>query len=164
VSDEIREDSRHLLEESSEEETGAFLPPNSDYGSLLFGRLMINSPMTTSHPQPVKIFRLWQTFIDNVNPLTKLLHVPTIQQLILEASGNLDEVSSSVEALMFSIYHSAVVSMDDQGCQTILGESRPEAMAKYSMATQQALINAKVLRTSNIVVLQALTLYLVSSI
>lgn len=122
---------------------------------------MVTSSLTASHPPPVHIFRLWQVFIDNVNPLTKIMHAPTVQQAILNASGDLDKVSASTEALMFAIYHFAIVSMDDEECQSILGESRPIMLAKYSTATQQALINAKVLRTSNLMVLQALTLYLV---
>ena len=30
------------------------------------------------HPRPLIIFRLWQVFLDNINPLTKLLHAPTV--------------------------------------------------------------------------------------
>ncbi|KAK4071558.1 transcriptional regulator family: Fungal Specific TF [Purpureocillium lilacinum] len=32
-------------------------------------------------PEPVHVFRLWQLFLDRVNPLTKIIHVPTVQPL-----------------------------------------------------------------------------------
>ncbi|KAK9387170.1 hypothetical protein V1515DRAFT_615798 [Lipomyces mesembrius] len=147
-SDEIQ-DSRYIHQGSSEDETVDSLAGHyPECGSLLFGRLMTNNAISSGHPQPVQILRMWQTFIDNVNPLVKLLHAPTVQQLIVEASGRLDKLSGSTEALMFAIYHSSV--------------SRSVLLARYSTATQQALINAGVLRTSDLMVLQALTLYLLS--
>jgi hypothetical protein len=106
----------------------------------------------------VQVFRLWQVFLNNVNPMTKVVLAPTVQELLLQAMCDLDRVSASTEALMFAIYHSAIVFIDDQTCQSILGESTVASLAKYSTATQQALVNAKLLRTSNLVVLQALTL------
>ncbi|KAK9330883.1 fungal-specific transcription factor domain-containing protein [Lipomyces starkeyi] len=162
LSDEIQ-DSRYIDQGSSEDETVDSLAGHyPECGSLLFGRLMINNAVSSSHPQPVQILQMWQTFIDNVNPLVKLLHAPTVQQLIVEASGRLDKLSGSTEALMFAIYHSSVVSLRDEDCESMMGESRSVLLARYSTATQQALINAGVLRTANLMVLQALTLYLLS--
>ncbi len=161
---EVREDSTHAqLQESSasEDETSDQVSPVSDYSSLIFGRLVVTNPLASSHPSPVHIFRLWQTFIDNIHPLTHLLHAPTTQSLILQASGDLDKIPANLEALMFAIYHIAIASLDEQECQSMFGESRTILQAKYSNATQQALCNAKVLKTSDVMVLQALSLYLV---
>jgi hypothetical protein len=163
INTEVREESFHLVQQQpSEDETRDQISPVSDYSSLLFGRLMVSNSLTSSHPHTIQIFRLWQFFLNNVNPLTKILHAPTIQELILNASGDLDKVSASAEALLFSIYHSAIVSMDEQECQSTFSESRVALAAKYSTATQQALVNANILRTSNLMVLQAFTLYLLA--
>jgi hypothetical protein len=129
--------------------------------NLLFGQTMLES-LRPSHPQPVQMFTLWQTFLDNVHPLVKLFHAPTVQQSILEASSNLDEVAASTEALMFAIYLCAVTSLRNDDCERIMGASRPELLARFSNATQQALINAEILKTSNMVVLQAFTLFLLA--
>lgn len=115
------------------------------------------------HPPAVQIFRLWQTFLVNVNPLVKIFHAPTVQQTILDASGELEKVSRPTEALMFAIYFLAVTSMSDTDCQSILKEPRQALLSKYCHATQQALINSKFLKSLNISTLQALTLYTVSS-
>lgn len=129
--------------------------------NLLFGRPMLET-LRSSHPQPVHMFMLWQTFLDNVNPLVKLFHAPTVQQLILEASSNLDNIAASTEALMFAIYLCAVTSLRNGDCKRIVGASRNELLARFSNAAQQALINAEVLKTSNMVVLQAFTLFLLA--
>lgn len=121
---------------------------------------MLNA-LRSFHPQPIHIFRLWQTCLDSVNPLAKLFHAPTVQQMILEASCDLDRVPVSTEALMFAIYLSSVTSLKDEDCKSIMGEQRDVLLTRFSYATQQALINASVLKTSNLVVLQAFTLFLV---
>ena len=128
--------------------------------ALLFGRPMLHT-LSSKHPQPVHIFKLWQKFLDNVNPLTKIVHAPTVQLLVLEASTNAHKLLTSTEALMFAIYTSAVNSLTDEECRKIVGESRLVLLCRFSEAAQQALINAEFLRSSNIVVLQAFTLYLV---
>lgn len=63
---------------------------------------------------------------------------------------------------MFSIYSMAVVSLDDAQCLSIFGHEKQVLLAKYQSAVQQALVNAGFLRSSDLVVLQALPLYLVS--
>jgi len=133
-----------------------------DGGGLIFGFQSSKSSLTTTHPEPVHIFRLWQTFIDNVNPITKMVHVPTTQQSLMSASANLKSVSKNFEALMFAIYGMAVLSLDESQCLSMFGRERDELLVKYQSATQQALNNAGFLRSTNIMVLQALVLHLVS--
>lgn len=128
--------------------------------SLLFGR-PTEKPLISIHPQPVQIFRLWQICLDNVNPLVKLFHAPTVQQLIIEASSDLENVNRFTESLMFAIYLSSVTSLGDEECRSLMGDSKALLLARFSGGTQQALINAEVLSSSNPVVLQAYTLFLV---
>lgn len=138
--------------------------PSASYAggdSLLFGRPMLDS-LKSSHPQSVQMFMLWQKFLDNVNPLVKLFHAPTVQQSILEASSNLDNIAASTEALMFAIYLCAVTSLRNDDCERIMGASRHALLARFSNAAQQALINAEILKTSDMVVLQAFTLFLLA--
>jgi hypothetical protein len=119
-------------------------------------------PAALVHPSPVIIFRLWQTYLDNVNTLIKLLHAPTVQQQLLEATSNLDEIPRNLEALMFGIYSMAVVSMTDENCKKLFNEERIVVLKQFQTGTRQALQNAEYLRTSDIVILQAFVLLLVS--
>jgi hypothetical protein len=85
-----------------------------------------------------------------------------MQQVILEASSDLENVPRHTEALMFSIYLVAVTSLTDQECETMLNESRTDLLTRYSHAIQQALANARFLKSLSLSTLQALCIYLVS--
>lgn len=116
---------------------------------------------TELHPNPVHIFKLWQTFLENVNPLTKILHAPTIQQQILEAMGDLPRIGKELETLMFAIYCIALVSLPAEEVEKSFGQSKKKLLSKCRRGAQLAFRNASFLRTSNIMVLQAFMLYLV---
>lgn len=118
--------------------------------------------LSSMHPEPVQIFRLWQTYLTNCNPLLKFFHAPTIQQVILDASSDLHNVPRHTEALMFSIYLLAVTSLSSQECESMFHLPRTDLLTKYSHAAQQALVNAKFLKSLSLSTLQALCLYLVS--
>ena len=115
------------------------------------------------HPSVPQIMRLWHTFLGNFDPLVKLFHAPTVQNVISQAAMNLDAISQPTEALMFAIYLSATVTMNEQQCLQGLETPKEVLLRRFSNATQQALVNAKFLKSGDIVVLQALTLYLVST-
>lgn len=55
---------------------------------------------------------MWQIYQENVDPLVKILHVPTMDKLIREIRKSLDSLTPPTEALMFSIYYAAITSMD----------------------------------------------------
>lgn len=133
-----------------------------DDGAFLMGLAPTRARLTALHPPPVHIFRLWQAYLDYVNPLIKILHAPSMQQVILEAIGDLKNIARANEALMFAIYASAVNSLDNGECESMFGSDKVSLLAKYQWAAQQALIKAGYLKTSSVVVLQAYLLYLVS--
>ncbi len=135
-----------------------------DGGNMILGSLPMNLSLSAFHPNPGQIFRLWQTFLDNVNPLIKVIHVPTVQQQLLEASENLEDVSKSMEALMFAIYSLAAISMSNIECESIFGETKNALITRYRNATRYALIAADFITTSDLVVLQAFVLFLVSDV
>jgi hypothetical protein len=115
------------------------------------------------HPDPKHVFRLWQTFTDDVNPLTKIIHVPTLQQRIFEAAWTAELAPKPLEATMFAVYALAVSSMKGADCIQQFGESRSVLLSQYRMGALQALSNCDLLSTRDLEVLQALALVLVLS-
>jgi hypothetical protein len=113
------------------------------------------------HPDPPRILQLWQIFLDNVHPVSKVVHSPSIQKKIIAATIDLDQVSRGLEALMFAIYLSAVNSLKPSDCKSILGERRDILQKRYLSATKQAFFNCEYLKSCSFIVLQSLTLYLV---
>lgn len=163
-------DSKELLDDSSDEEVYETPDGSSPETSssvevnILFGTPKSPANLRSLHPQPVQIFKLWQVYLDNINPLIKVFHAPTVQQTILDASSNLDDIPRSVEALLFAMYSIALSSLGDVECESIMGEPKPVLTQRFRSGAQFALINAAFLRTSDLMVLQALVLFLVSKI
>ena len=50
---------------------------------------------------------------ENVDPVVKILHIPTTSKVIRDARTNLDNISPAAEALMFAIYYAAVNSLEE---------------------------------------------------
>lgn len=113
-------------------------------------------------PSPAHAFRLWQTFLEKVNPLTKVIHVPSVQSKLVEATTNPGAIPKNVEALLFSIYVMAVAAMDEAKCQEQLGCGKEEAYQRFATGCRIALMRIGILNTYDLVVLQALVLYFVS--
>ncbi|CZR54629.1 uncharacterized protein PAC_04513 [Phialocephala subalpina] len=125
---------------------------------------MSDTNLASLHPSPVQIFRLWQIFLDRINPLTKILHAPTVQQRVLEASGDLENMPKSLEALMFSIYYFAATALTNEESQNMFRKEQAELTREFKNGVHQALVNASFLKSSDIVTLQAFVLYLSASV
>ncbi|KAH6666186.1 putative C6 transcription factor [Halenospora varia] len=133
-----------------------------DNDHLLFGSLNTNVELSTLHPEPVQIFRLWQIYLDNVNPLLKVTHIPSLQGRIIEAASNVTSISPTLEALMFSIYCMAILSLDVDDCQAIFGSPKEDILTRFHFGCQQALLNSGFLRSGDRDSLTALYIYLIS--
>lgn len=129
---------------------------------LLFGSRKTAVDISTLHPEPVQIFRLWQLYLDNVNPLLMVIHTPSMQGCIIEAAGNVLNIMPSLEALMFSIYCMSICSLAADDCQAMFGSSKADLLTRYQFGCQQALLNCGFLRCDDRDCLTALYLYLVS--
>ena len=129
---------------------------------LLFGSRETDVDLLTLHPEQVQIFRLWQIYIDNVNPLLKVIHIPTLQGRIIDAASNMSNIKPTSAALMFSIYCVAILSLSEDECRSIFGLPRENLLTKYQFGCQQALRNCAFLRSNDRDCLTAMYLYLVS--
>ena len=117
------------------------------------------------HPTAMQIMQLWQVYVNNVDPLLKLTHTPTLQKRVIEASGKISSgmsIDADLEALLFSIYFISVNSLTEAETLASLGISKSSLQARYHVASQQALLNVNLMRTLDMTVLQAYVLHLVS--
>ena len=130
--------------------------------SLLFGAVNASVELSALHPNTAQIFRLWQIYLNNVNPLLKVTHTSSLQGQIVEAASNVTTIQPALEALMFSIYCMSILSLTTEECQTMFGSSSKDLLHRYQFGCQQALLRCGFLRTSDRDCLTALYLYLVS--
>lgn len=131
---------------------------------LLFGSPVGDvDDLSASHPTQVQIFRLWQIYLDNVNPLLKVTHTPTLQTRIIDAVGDITNVNPKLEALMFSIYCVSILSLTEDQCSALFGSPKKDILTGYQSACQHSLRGCGILRSSDRESLTALYLYLVGS-
>ncbi|OLN86221.1 putative transcriptional regulatory protein C139.03-like protein 8 [Colletotrichum chlorophyti] len=112
------------------------------------------------HPQPRHIYSLWQIFVDKVNPLLKIVHVPSLGRRVLDASWDPGAASKSLTAVLFVMYNLAVVAISAEECQASLGQPKEVLLARFRMASFRALVEADFLTTRDFEVLQAFVLFL----
>ncbi|KAF5662719.1 hypothetical protein FHETE_7825 [Fusarium heterosporum] len=155
---------RHILDqETSDDEVCKSCDspvPHEDVDLLLSKTPALN--LADDIPLPFQILRLWQIFLERVNPVTKMLHTPTTEQLIISAMTNHSDISNKSRALLFAIYLLSVVSLSDEEAMTTLNLRKDKAIQRFTKGLKTALSKVNFLRNYDMEVLQALVLYLIS--
>src|ERR1700744_3960806 len=156
---------RDLLDPSTTDDEDETHSPDTDrqsnHQAFLFGYSSTMHDLRELHPSPSQIFILWEVFKENVDPIVRILHRPTAKTILMNAASSLDRVSKPAEALLFSIYFGAVVSLTPEQCQQLLDEDKQFLLKKYRFATEQALARADFLNSSSLMCLQALAFFLI---
>ncbi|ROW14760.1 hypothetical protein VPNG_03839 [Cytospora leucostoma] len=132
-----------------------------DHHAFVLGYRSADVDLRSLHPLPSQIPYMWQVYQENVDPIVKILHIPTTTKLINQTRKNLDNLTAENEALMFAIYFAAITSMDEEDVKKNFGVERPKLISQYRFALEQALAKAQFLVSSELVVLQAFILFLV---
>ncbi len=75
-------------------------------------RNAFNSPQQENlYPLPSQMLFLWQTYVDNVDPFTKVLHVPTLTKTIRELRGSYESLDASRRAVVLGVAFAAIMSL-----------------------------------------------------
>ena len=126
----IKEGIQEILEGhdyESEDDTSFMptdIPTENNHHSFIMGYNSSEVDLKKLHPPRSQIPLYWQTYQANVNPVTKLVHVPTMDKVITEVQNSLDSLSPSTEALMFSIYFATIISMAPEDVRLSLTHTR----------------------------------------
>ena len=163
-------DLRELVDDPLSEEEDLFDPDRQDSDSvhpfpaikntLLFGSHSSPANFKALYPSPSQVFILWETYRDNMDPLIKILHRPTVERLFFDVSSNQNAISPEDETLIFAIFLGAAVSLTPEQCATLLQDSRENLIRRFRLATEEALTKAELLKTSSLSVLQAFVIFL----
>ena len=129
---------------------------------FMFGYSSLAMDMRALHPQSAQIGVYWQLYVSNVDPVIKIIHALSFTSHIMTARQDTSQLSKPVEAAIFAIYHSVIVSMTPREVSERFMEERNVLLSRYRFATEQALARANFLSTRNFMILQALCLFLVS--
>ena len=140
---------------------------NQSLGRNSFSRISFDVQLSINnlrdfHPPNQMRTLLWNIFAQNVDPIVKILHLPSVKDNIFTAYDSLDNLGKPIESLIFAVFFAAVTSMTPNDCREILGEDKKELLVRYRFAAEQALERAGLLTTQEVMVLQAFVIFLVS--
>lgn len=90
------------------QDESTLLENENDYQSFVLGYSSSNVNLRALHPLPSQLPFYLQVYTSKVDPLIKLLHIPSLERIIKEAAENLDSLSKSNEVLLFAIYLSVI--------------------------------------------------------
>lgn len=138
---------------------GSRSQPEMIAASILSGLPSTQAGLRYQHPPAAVVVKYWSIFIENVHPLTKIVHGPTMYQMITDSTLN---PSKNTEALRFSIYACAVASLTDRECQRLFSQENTFLLRNFQSATRNALLESSFLRVPDIDLLRAHLLLLVS--
>ena len=138
------------------------------------------------HPLPSQIPFLLDVFSENVNFFIQTVHVPTVAKMVRDMRGSgMARSTPANEALMFSIYYAAIISMEEDDVSllgfnnmvrtdmnvdyvnvllgqvmTNFGSSKADLSLRYRLGLEHALAKADFLNVPDIVLVQAFALFL----
>ncbi|KAJ1330831.1 proline utilization trans-activator [Microdochium nivale] len=134
---------------------------HGDHHGFVLGYKSSDVDLSKLHPPQTQIPFIWQVYVDNVDPLIKILHVPTMSKTIRELRTHMEDLSPGMEALLFSIYYAAVTSMEPDEVLSSLGTEKSTLTDQFRFACEQALAKADFLTSTELVVAQAFAIFLV---
>jgi hypothetical protein len=106
--------------------------------------------------------KLWQAYVQNVDPQNKLLHIPTAQVTIYEAINDPEQAPAEVKCLLFSIYLAAVTSLSPSEVNRLLSKNKASALETFRLGVELALSAANVFGKPTLMGVQALGILIAS--
>ncbi|KAI0973607.1 transcription factor [Xylaria arbuscula] len=134
--------------------------PRPGLSAAVLGYRAVASSLQHLHPPLHQAVTLYAAFTDNVAPLVRIFHMPTLTRLYWDSIASVESLDKNTETLLFAIHYSAVISLTPEACLSILGETRDSAVEKFRFAVEQAMARGNLLYTQNMTMLQAVVLFL----
>jgi hypothetical protein len=131
-------------------------PPMLRAEGLIANPLLMQLDHKELYPSRWQATLLWQTFLSRVDPLVKVIHVPSTQSLIFAAINRPESVGADVRALLFAIYFAAatVLLSDDTQKEAVIAD-----LQRFKQGMEISLYHAEFLEAPTITSLQAMVIY-----
>ncbi|KAK6840412.1 bikaverin cluster-transcription factor [Apiospora arundinis] len=171
--EEVEELRSLLLEPSSDDEVDSDGPmitmpsdgntkamPATSPSTILFGLGTGSSTLHESRPSLVQAAVLFAAFCENVAPVMRLMHLPTLTRRYWNAAAAPDNIDHDTQTLVYAVNYVSVASLNEEQCVAKLGQVRHHALALYRAAVEQTLAQAHFLNTRSPTLLQAAVFYI----
>ncbi|KJR82040.1 uncharacterized protein SPSK_03057 [Sporothrix schenckii 1099-18] len=123
-----------------------------------------NADVLALYPHAQLALQLWSVYVKHVDPVLKILHIPTLQSTVVQTILDPASAAASTLALTFAIYYAAVTSMcsaddDDNGDTSLPPEERSALLSQFKTALDALLTVRRVIDQPDIQCIQALAIY-----
>ncbi|KAK7457617.1 hypothetical protein Landi51_01750 [Colletotrichum acutatum] len=136
--------------------TTQHIPPHNGIAATdIFG-----SDLEIISVPPHILTRLWIIYLQNVDPLMKILHIPTIQPVMLGVAAKPQGADHTTLALLYATAFAAITSMSSTEVATQLGTERLVLLRHFMREIDGAFTSAQFLLYPNVQGLKALAIYL----
>lgn len=107
---------------------------------------------------------LLSLYVENFDPVFKVLHMPTLKRAIMDASADIENITGgkSFEALMFAMYYAGATTLPSETCLYLFQEEKEIMLNRYRHGVEMAFSNADLFTSADMMTLQALVIFLVS--
>ncbi|KAL7914486.1 hypothetical protein GGI35DRAFT_147423 [Trichoderma velutinum] len=124
-----------------------------------------DSDLLDLYPDAQLALRLWNVYVRSVDPVVKILHIPTIQSAVVATILDTRSAQPSMLALTFAIYYAAVTALCHHDCDepVDLSWEKPVLLKRYQTALDRLLVTSDFLNRPDMTGLQALAIYVTSS-
>ncbi|KAK1690552.1 fungal-specific transcription factor domain-containing protein [Colletotrichum godetiae] len=140
--------------------------PSSRSGLLQYSLISTSGTHETDtrslHPPLNQRLEAWQLYNTNVHPVATVLHIPSVEPIVLEAMHNPQNLSAPLEALLFVIYVGAVNSLSDDECEARFGSAQSDLLAQFRRGADAAFVRARLMVTDDMLTIQAFVVYLIA--
>ncbi|KAM3429088.1 hypothetical protein MY4824_008456 [Beauveria thailandica] len=155
----INDDFRHpdefvpVGDDDEEHEADLFLGSGSPSSSFL-------GQLCDWHPTTQCLYALRDMYVDRIDPLMKIIHIPTFWALVWQAAERKEEVSKPIEAAVFCFYFGTISVLEETDCERLFKEGKKTVLAKYRAIARHTLKRAGLLSTSSPMTLRAFCLFM----
>ncbi|CRG90842.1 putative transcriptional regulatory protein C139,03 [Talaromyces islandicus] len=113
------------------------------------------------YPDTQLALRLWDVYVKSVDPVLKILHIPTVQSAVVVTILDPGSAQPSTLALTFAIYYAAVTALchDDSDEPVDLPCEKPVLLKRYQTALDRFLVTPDLMNRPEVAGLQALAIY-----
>ncbi|KAJ5664179.1 hypothetical protein N7507_004910 [Penicillium longicatenatum] len=132
-------------------------PPQMKVDGIITNPQLIPLDIKSFYPSRWQATVLWETFLSRVDPVVKVIHVPTTKPRIFAAISRPESVSPDVHCLLFAIFFGAATAMaadspDNDGIRS--------DMDRYRQGIEIAMYQSSFLDSPTMPALQGLAIYL----
>ncbi|OKL57330.1 hypothetical protein UA08_07458 [Talaromyces atroroseus] len=120
----------------------------------------VDSDVLDLYPDAQLALRLWNVYVKSVDPVLKILHIPTVQSTVVATILDPKSAQSSILALTYAIYFAAVtVLCYDEDEPIDLPCEKALLLKRYKKSLDRLLTATELMDRPGIISLQALAIY-----